>query len=90
MEFDWDEQKRQSNLEKHGVDFVDAVNIFFKPVLETVDERYSYDEIRLVAYGEIEGIILYVVYTWRDSVRRIISARRANKRERRKYYQNFS
>jgi uncharacterized DUF497 family protein len=89
MEFEWDENKRQSNLSKHGIDFVDAAKIFNRPVLERVDNRYDYGETRIVALGEENGVVLFVVYTWRGEVRRIISARRATKRERNKYYQTI-
>ncbi|HHP7231765.1 MAG TPA: BrnT family toxin [Xenococcaceae cyanobacterium] len=89
MEFEWDENKRQSNLSKHGIDFVDAAKIFNRPVLERVDNRYDYEETRIVALGEVNGVVLFVVYTWRGEVRRIISARRATKRERNKYYQTI-
>jgi uncharacterized protein len=89
MEFEWDENKRQSNLTKHGIDFVDAAKIFNRPVLERVDNRYDYEETRISALGEENGIVLFVVYTWRGEVRRIISARRATKRERNKYYKSI-
>ena len=89
MEFEWDENKRESNLSKHGIDFADAAKIFNRPVLERVDNRYDYGETRIVALGEENGIVLFVVYTWRGEVRRIISARRATKRERNKYYQTI-
>ena len=89
MEFEWDENKRQSNLSKHGIDFVDAAKIFNRPVLERVDNRYDYGETRIVALGEVNGVVLFVVYTWRGEVRRIISTRRATKRERNKYYQTI-
>lgn len=104
MEFEWDEDKRQSNLSKHGIDFVDAAKIFDRPVLERLDNRYDYEdtrgesnsppwdvrgETRIIALGEVYGAILFVVYTWRGEVRRIISARRATKRERNQYYQTI-
>ena len=81
----WDESKRQSNLRKHGIDFVRAAAIFNSPILEKVDNRYDYGESRLIALGETNGVILFVVYTMRGSVYRIISARRATKREQRQY-----
>ncbi len=89
MEFEWDEEKRQSNLRKHGIDFVRAAAIFNGPVLEKVDNRYNYGETRFVALGEVEGVVLFVVITWRGSVCRIVSARRANKRERQQYYKSI-
>ncbi len=89
MEFEWDEDKRQSNLSKHGIDFVRAAGIFNSPILEKEDNRYDYGESRFIALGETNGIVLFVVYTMRGSVYRIISARRATKREQRQYYQSI-
>jgi uncharacterized DUF497 family protein len=76
--FEWDENKRQANIEKHGIDFADLEAIFRGPIIERVD----------ILVGTIDNIVLVVVYPWRGSVRRIISARRANNRERRTYYQS--
>jgi uncharacterized protein len=89
MEFEWDENKRQSNLSKHGIDFVRAAAIFNNPILEREDNRYDYGESRLIALGETNGVVLFVVYTMQGSVYRIISARRATKRERNKYYKSI-
>jgi uncharacterized protein len=89
MEFEWDENKRQSNLSKHGIDFVRAASIFNSPILEKEDNRYDYDESRLIAIGEANGVILFVVYTVRGSIYRIVSARKATKREQQQYYQNI-
>ena len=89
MEFEWDENKRQSNLSKHSIDFVRAASIFSSPVLEKEDNRYDYGESRFIALGETNGIVLFVVYTMRGSVYRIISARRATLREQRQYYQSI-
>ena len=89
MEFEWDSVKNQHNIEKHGIDFTDAVRIFERPTLTVVDNRRNYGEKRIAAMGTIEDVILYVVYTVRDGIRRIISARRANRRERKKYFEIF-
>ena len=89
MEFEWDLNKNQRNIEKHGIDFTDAVRIFEHPTLTVVDNRHDYGEKRIVAMGMVEDVILYVVYTVRDDIRRIISARRANRRERKKYFEIF-
>ncbi len=89
MEFEWDSIKNQRNIEKHGIDFMDAVRIFERPTLTVVDNRRNYGEKRIAAMGAIEDVILYVVYTVRDNVLRIISARRANRRERKKYFEIF-
>ncbi|MFY7931075.1 MAG: BrnT family toxin [Microcystis aeruginosa] len=62
--------------------------MFRGPIIERVDTRQNYGEIRVILVGTIDNIVLVVVYTWRGSVRRIISVRRANNRERRTYYQS--
>ena len=90
MEFEWDLIKNQRNIEKHGIDFTDAVRIFEHPTLKVVDNRHDYGEKRIAAMGMVEDVILYVVYTARNGIRRIISARRVNCRERKKYREIFS
>jgi len=84
--FEWDEDKRASNLAKHGVDFRRAVQIFGDQVFEVPDRRREYGELRVICLGEIENRVYHAVYTWRGSIRRIISARKANGREQRAYY----
>lgn len=90
QEFEWDENKRQSNIEKHGIDFADLGTLFTNPVVQREDNRSDYGETRIVWLGKVNEVVLYVVCTWRGSVCRIISARRANQRERKKYYQSVS
>jgi uncharacterized protein len=89
MAFEWDEQKRESNLAKHGVDFRDIPALFDGDTLKFIDEREGYGETRIYCLGEIEGQIYAVAYTWRGENRRIISARRANDRERRHYHTRY-
>src|SRR5436309_2366130 len=77
----------RANLVKHGVDFVDAVEVFADPLrVERVDRRREYAEERRQAVGTVRGQVLFVVYTLRGEVRRLISARRASSNERRAYY----
>ena len=83
--YEWDPAKRASNLEKHGIDFVRAVEIFNGPVAARQDLRRSYGEPRIIATGVAGGIVLTVVCTLRGTAVRIISARRANARETRAY-----
>ena len=85
MEFEWDEAKRQSNLEKHGVDFVDAAPILADSPLILEDNRRDYGEQRYLAFGERNDMLFVVAFTLRNGAFRIISARRANSRERRFY-----
>jgi len=86
MDFEWDEAKRRANILKHGIDFVDAIDIFAGRLIETEDRRRDYGERRLLATGEAGGETLRIVYTWRGDRRRIITARRARRNERRAYY----
>jgi uncharacterized DUF497 family protein len=83
--FEWDPVKRDTNLRKHGVDFMDAVGIFDSWVLEWSDLRRDNGERRIVAVGTGGGRVLTVVYTWRAGKRRIISARRSSEKEARAY-----
>ena len=85
MEFEWDEAKRQSNLEKHGVDFIDAALVLADAPLILEDTRRDYGEQRCLALGEKNGLLFVVAFTLRDGAFRIISARRDNARERRSY-----
>ena len=90
MRFEWDPEKSEANLEERGFDFAFAAQIFDGPTLEKRDRRRDYGEVRIVATGLADEIELSVVYTDRvdedgERVRRIISARRSNRRERKAY-----
>ncbi len=89
MEFEWDERKRQANIEKHGIDFVDAKEIWNSEVLEIPSPRSERRERRFIAYGLMEGKVIAVVYTWRGRCRRLISARRARRYEEETYQSAF-
>jgi uncharacterized DUF497 family protein len=86
MDFEWDEAKRQAHILKHGIDFVDAIEVFTGRFIETEDRRRDYGERRFLATGEAQGETLRVIYTSRGTHCRIISARRARRNERRAYY----
>ncbi|MBQ4495187.1 MAG: BrnT family toxin [Selenomonadaceae bacterium] len=86
MLFEWDDEKAAINWRKHKVDFNDATKVFAdENRVEWLDEYHSDDEDRYITVGKVDEI-LFVVYTEREDVTRLISARRANKQERRKYY----
>ena len=86
MKFEWDEDKNQSNIKKHGVSFEQACAIFDGFTLDFIDDRYDYGELREMSIGRVEQVIyLAVIHTDRDGVRRIISARQASKKERKHY-----
>ena len=85
MEFEWDERKRQANIDKHGIDFFRAKQIWDGEVLEIPSPRSESRERRFIAWGLMEGQVIAIVYTWRGRKRRIISARRARKYEEETY-----
>lgn len=81
--FEWDEAKRRKNIEKHGIDFVDAALVLLDL---TVDVPSGYAmEPRRKATGYWDGKLITVVYTLREGKTRIISARRAWANEQRAY-----
>ena len=82
----WDSAKNASNLRRHGVVFQDAERVFEDEFLGWPDERYDYGETRWIAIGLSGGEETVVVYTESDEERRIISARRATRKERELYW----
>lgn len=82
MEFGWHDAKHEKNLAERGFGFDFAAQIFLGRVLTQTDDREDYGEVRVKAIGEVDGIVLVVIYTDRDDVRWIISARLANRKER--------
>ncbi|HEY4920060.1 MAG TPA: BrnT family toxin [Xanthobacteraceae bacterium] len=88
-EFEWDDGKAAENHAKHGVRFAAARYVFKDPfAIERLDERVHYGEERYVIIGMVEGRLLAVVYTMRDDVIRIISARGAEPSEQREYHED--
>ena len=85
MGFEWDENKRQANISKHRLDFVAAKEIWEGYVLEVPSNQPERSESRFLAIGEISGITITVIYTWRGENRRLISARKARRYERENY-----
>jgi uncharacterized DUF497 family protein len=83
MNFDWDENKNEENIRKHGFDFQDAWEVFdqfalLKPSLQSGERRY-------LCFGELDDVLVAIVFTYRDDTIRIISFRKARKSERRDY-----
>ncbi|OHX37713.1 hypothetical protein BJL95_07890 [Methylomonas sp. LWB] len=88
MKFEWDENKNQNNIRKHGVDFRQAVYVFADPfALSMPDNEHSDDEERWLLLGKnLNEQILLVVHTFRyDDMIRIISARKATQNEKATY-----
>ena len=91
VQFEWDEAKAESNFEKHKVSFEFASEVFLsEQSIRFVDTRFEYGETREIVIGAVEGIVLIVTFTMRDDRTRIISARRANRDEVKKYHGNFT
>ena len=82
LQFEWDEDKATENLAKHGVSFLTAAEIFANEIIERIDDREDYGELRFIALGRVETDIYRVAYTWRGEVIRIITAQKASKHER--------
>ena len=86
MEFDWNPVKCAKNITERGIDFADVLVGFADPVKKVAkDDRKDYGEERFNMLAKVEGRVFHITYTERDEVTWIISARKANKREQRRY-----
>ncbi len=81
MEYEWDENKAKINLQKHKVPFECASEFCWNDALIYEDTRKNYDETRYKALAPIENRLHLIVYTMRKEIVRVISLRKANKRE---------
>ena len=90
MRFEWHEAKRKVNIRKHGIDFIDAAEIFEGVIVTIEDERFDYGEPRYLSLGLMRGRVILVVHTEQEEVIRIISARKATKYEEARYYAEIS
>ena len=87
-QFEWDDAKAAANLAKHKVSFETARGVFTDPfAVEREDNSESYDEPRFTILGMVDGRLLFVAYTLRDDIIRIISARGADPYEQRIYHE---
>lgn len=89
--FEWDEGKNSTNQAKHGIRFEDILEVFDYPMLTKVDDRFDYGEVRYIGIGKNQIAVFFtIVYTKREPKIRIISARKANKKERKLYGNYYS
>ncbi|MBN1420306.1 MAG: BrnT family toxin [Planctomycetes bacterium] len=89
-ELQWDPDKARANLSKHGVSFRAAAGVFEDTRrIEWLNTREDYGEERFVTVGIVNAEVLFVAYAARGDAIRIISARRASKKEKEEYYGNF-
>ncbi len=93
IRFEWDEAKNEINQKKHGISFEDAATVFYdEEALVIADEEHSDEEDRFIILGLSIDVRLMVVchcYREADSVIRIISARKAEKKEAKQYYERL-
>jgi len=90
MRYAWDEAKRQSNIEKHGIDFIGIEEVFAAEIVTILDDRFDYGEIRCVTVGLLNGRVVVIAHTETDNVIRIISVRKATKNEAINYYEEIA
>jgi uncharacterized DUF497 family protein len=89
MLFEWDDAKNRSNFAKHGLDFADAELVFAGPCVTFVDSRFDYGEERFVTLGLLVGRLVAIAHAPRGEATRIISMRKANRRERKIYQERL-
>ena len=85
MEIAFDPAKREWTLQERGLDLARCLEVFAQAVTSFDDERFDYGERRRITVGYLDDRMVVVVWTERDGVRRIISLRKANERERTRY-----
>ena len=91
MNFEWDLAKSNLCQASRNFDFAYVISIFAdRNLFVEKDQRWDYGELRFLALGVLEEKVFVVIYTKRDSTIRIISARRANRREVKRYEENCS
>jgi uncharacterized protein len=87
--YEWDQEKNEQNLSKHGLSFEDAEQVFSGPCVTFEDARYDYDEERFITLGVLEGRVVVIAHTPRGERTRIISMRKANTREQKTYQERL-
>ncbi len=85
MDFEWDRRKATTNIRKHGVDLADAATVLHDEHALTIRDRHATEDRFLTIGMDAMGRILVVVFTWRGATARLISARKATRRERDQY-----
>jgi uncharacterized DUF497 family protein len=89
MRLEFDPDKDARNQAKHGVSLSIAGELDWEAALAWVDERFEYGELRMIALAPETNTLYYVAFVDRGDVRRIISVRRANRREVKHYVESF-
>jgi uncharacterized DUF497 family protein len=89
VSFEWEARKRRSNLSKHGIDFLDCEAVFAGPTVTMSDDRADYGEQRFITFGLLGDRVVVVAHTEATDGIRIISMRKATKREQALYFKRI-
>jgi uncharacterized DUF497 family protein len=90
LTYEWDGAKNRGNLAKHGLDFADAERVLTGPCVTFADSRFDYGEERLITPGLLAGRVVLIAHAPRgDHTTRIISMRKANRREHKIYQERL-
>jgi hypothetical protein len=90
MLFEWDEAKRQSNIQKHGIDFIGVERVFTGTTVTILDDRFDYGESRFITLGLLSGRVVVIAHTEAPEVIRIISVRKATRNEEASYFKEIA
>ena len=90
MLFEWDEAKRRSNIQKHGIDFIGIEKVFAGTAVTIRDDRFDYGESRFITLGLLNGRVVVIAHTETREVIRIISVRKATKNEEVSYFKEIT
>ena len=91
MDFEWDENKNKTNIEKRGLDFADAQQTFNAPMLVRIDNRKDYGEERFVGVGFLKNLVVVIVFTEpNEQTIRVVSLRKALKYEREQFEKHIA
>jgi uncharacterized DUF497 family protein len=89
MRIEYDPAKDEINKSKHGISLALASGLDWDAALVWVDDRFEYGELRMIALAPDTGVLYYAAFVDREDTRRIISLRRANRREVKHYVQSY-
>jgi len=90
VDYLWHEAKRRLNLRDHGIDFGDVEAVFEGETVTILDDRFDYGEQRFITFGLLAGRVVAIAHTETNEVIRIISARKATKREENSYFKEIA
>jgi uncharacterized DUF497 family protein len=90
MRYEWDEAKRQSNIQKHGMDFIGIERVFAGKTATILDDRFDYGEPRFITLGLLSGRVVVISHTETHEMIRIISVRKATKNEEASYFKEIA